>query len=220
MEISVRGTAKASLRPERATLHINAGFESGDKAAVMARTTQLVQQLTSTIDSMREASPSPTTWSAVLPITTRSWRPYSNKGQVPPMRYGATAQVKLKFQDFQALSWFVDAWGGIEGVTVQRVEWTLTEQARLDAEAEILGKAVADAQGRAELMAKAAGFGGVEFVELSDPGMLKGTSENVDFPVAAGAMRAYMGGDDGEGIDLAPEDVELTAVVHARFRAQ
>lgn len=217
VEITVGGTASAALPPERGTLLIAAGFESGDKQTALGRTTELVQQLVTAIETLRTTTPSPTTWSAVLPITTRSWRPYNNKGEVLPLRYAASAQIKVKFRDFRALSLFVDAWGGRDGVTIQGVQWALTEAARLTSEAEILRAAVEDARNRAQLMATAAGFGGVEFIELADPGMLHDRSGSTE-SAAPKAMRGYVS-DGGAGVDLSPEDVELTATVHARFHA-
>ena len=72
MEITVSGTGRSSLRPERATMHLTAGFESGDKAEAMSEATRVVNELSADLRRLKELDPSPTTWSAVLPIGTRS----------------------------------------------------------------------------------------------------------------------------------------------------
>lgn len=217
MEITVVGTGRAARPPERATLHLVAGFEGADKAAVLAQTTRLVQQLTDEIGRLRADSTHPTTWSAVLPIGTRSWRPWSNDGAVLPMRYGASAQIRIKFRDFRALSAFVDAWGGVEGVTVHGVQWALTEAVRIELERAVRTSAVADARERAQSFATAAGGGAVRCVQLADPGML--VEGRVEMAPAAMMARGAAAKDQSGGIELSPEDIEVEAVVHARFVA-
>jgi hypothetical protein len=53
---------------------------------------------------LKAVDPSPTTWSAVLPIRTRGWRPCSGKGTVTPLVHGAAAQVQIKYRDLGALA--------------------------------------------------------------------------------------------------------------------
>jgi uncharacterized protein YggE len=222
MEITVMGTGRAAQPPERATIHLSAGFEGGDQDEVLTRTTQLVNALVAEIARLKEHESEPTTWSAVLPIGTRSWRPWSDQGAVLPMRYAASSRIQVKFRDFRALSGFTDAWGRLDGVTLGGVEWTLTEQVRRDTERRVRVSAVEDARDRAQVYATAAGGGVVRCVQVADPGLLQDNGRAMDLAGAAPrAMRAgaakYGGGD--EGIEIAPEDVEIEAVVHARFIA-
>ncbi len=172
MEITVIGTGRAALAPERATIHLTAGFEGADKAQVVRRTTDLVNALSAELTRLREHESRPTTWSAVLPIGTRSWRPWSDKGTVLPMRYAASSRVQVKFRDFRALSGFADAWGGLEGVTLGHVEWTLTEATRKETDERVRAEAVVDARERAQVYATAAGGGVVRCVQIADPGLL------------------------------------------------
>ena len=130
------------------------------------------------------------------------------------MRHSAACRAKVKFRDFRALSQFIDAWGSRDGVTVEWVEWTLTEE-RQRREADVLARAVENAKSRAQTMATAAGAGEVRFLELSDPGLLGTTPVSESFAQAR-AMKAY-DASGGEGVDLQPEDVELNAQVQARF---
>jgi uncharacterized protein YggE len=179
-----------------------------------------VHALTAEIARLRDHESAPTTWSAVLPIGTRSWRPWSDKGAVLPMRHAASAMLKVKFRDFRALAGFADTWGGVDGVTLGGVEWTLTEGEQKRVEQEVLAGAVAQARERAQVLATAAGGGPVRCVEIADPGMLPERSFGGGPPMAY-AMRSGKAMDTGggEGIEIAPQDVEVEAVVHARFVA-
>ena len=223
MDITVIGTGRAALPPERATIHLTAGFEGADKAQVVRRTTDLVNALSAELTRLREHESRPTTWSAVLPIGTRSWRPWSDKGTVLPMRYAASSRVQVKFRDFRALSGFADAWGGLEGVTLGHVEWTLTEATRKETDERVRAEAVVDARERAQVYATAAGGGVVRCVQIADPGLLsdgQADAPQVHAMSLRGAYKAMDAGGGEGGIEIAPEDVETTAVVNARFVAE
>lgn len=220
MEITVVGTGRAALRPERATIHLTAGFEGGDKAQVLRRATELVQALTAELARLRDHESRPTTWSAVLPMGTRSWRPWSDQGTVLPMRYAASSNLRIKFRDFEALAGFADAWGAVDGVTLGHVEWALTEARQRETDERVRSEAVADARARAQVYATAAGGGVVRCVQVADPGLLvEGHAEAAPMAMMARGYAAKdVGGGQG-GIEIAPEDVVTEALVHARFVA-
>jgi len=217
MDLTVVGTARASLPPERGTLHLTLGHEGDDKAQVLQATTALVQSFSAYVEELRSAQPSPTTWSAILPVRTRSWRPWSDHGEVLPPRHGASADVRLTYHDFAALAGTVDAWGGLDGVTVHHVEWALTEATQATQEAEVLRRAVADAHSRAQAMATAAGQGEVRWVELADPGLLGGGTRLTGLETFHHTSLRRGEEDTGEGADVSPEDIEWQVQVHARF---
>lgn len=216
MQITVVGHAHASLRPERATLSMRLGLEGTDKQAVLRDTTTLVKGFTAVIEQLKAMNPSPTTWSSVAAIGTRSWRPWTDKNVTPPMRHSAECLVKMKFHDFEALSRFIDQWGGRSGVTISGVEWSLTEGHRRLEEEKVLAEAVRQAHARATTMARAAGQQAVIFLELADRGLLN-DSPGPGGPMAYAASMRGGGPNESEGITIAPEDVELDATVHARF---
>lgn len=217
MEITVAGVGHASIPPELATLLLTLGFEGDDKAGVLASTTELVHRMSEEIARLREGTSPPVTWVAVLPIATRSWRPWSESGEVLPMRFAAQARVRLTFRDVTVLAAFADTWGGRSGVTLGHVEWTLTEELREDTEAAVLRRAVEQARARAQVLAEAAGAGAVRCVRLADPGLLGDGPEPLPERVAAMALRAAGDGPGGEGIDIVPEDVVIEARIHAHF---
>lgn len=224
MDITVVGHARASVKPERATLHLGAGFESGDKGDALTRTTTLVGKLQAQIAALEGAGVSPITWHAVLPVQTRSYRPYSDKGAVLPQRHAAESRLRVKFRDFEALSQFAAQVGGSAGVTLQYVEWALTEASQGHLRAQVLTQAVEEAKTRATAIAKAAGAHGVVPLEIADPGLLSGVSGTGPTGQARSVsarqgLASFAGGapQDQQGIDLAPEDVVIEAEVHARY---
>jgi len=84
----------------------------------------------------------------------------------------------------------------------------------------VLAQAVEVARERAQVLATAAGAGEVRCLEVSDPGMLGHRTEGEPMMLAA-SRSAYAkdAGGGGEGIEIAPEDVDIEATVHARFTA-
>lgn len=215
MQITVAAHAHSAVPPERATLVMRLGVEGTDKLAALEHTTALVKSFANAVEQMKSLTPSPVTWSAISPIGTRSWRPWTNDGSAAPLRYSAESPVKLKFHDFGALSRFIDQWGGHPGVSVGAVEWTLTEERQRQEEDDVLARAVMQAHARAATMARAAGEGAVRFLELADQGLLNDADSA--HPQAQ-AMTLRSGGvQSDEGVTIAPEDVEIDVIVHARF---
>lgn len=214
--ITVAGRARRSLPPERATLILRLGFETDEMGQSLDLTTRLVRDVSQSVEEMKLRQPPPTTWSAVLPVSTRSHRPYSQQGKVLPLRHSAWADAKIKFCDFDALALFCNQWGRADGVTIVRVEWTLTLAREDEEERLVLKAAVRDAQERAQVMAEAAGMGAVRFVHLADPGLL-GVPTPLSEPTPVARSMARDPGAPAEAIDLTPEDIKLEAAVHARF---
>lgn len=214
------GTGSASLRPERATIHLTAGFEGPEPRGPLDRTAELVRRLQAELSRLKATLPSPTTWSAVLPIRTRSWRPYSDKGNLPALVYAAAAQLQVKFRDVAALARFVEEWAAVDGVTIVGVSWTLTEATLQEQERQVLMRAVEQARDRARVIAVAAGAGDVRILEVADPGLLGGDRNATSTPSAvAGRVAGSATSTPPGAVDLSPQDVELSAVVHARFVA-
>ena len=217
MQITVVGHAHASFPPERATLRMRLGVEGSDKQAALEHTTFLVQGFATVVDQLKDMDPSPTTWSSVAPIGTRSWRPWSQDGTVLPTRHSADCAVQLKFRDFHALARFIDQWGGRSGVSVDGVEWSLTQDRQRMEEDNVLAEAVVQAHTRATTMAHAAGEQSVRFLELADEGLLAENLDSSASPRMMGAALRMGSAPDSDGITIEPEDVELDVTVHARF---
>ena len=216
MDITVVGAHRFAATPERATLSLSAGFESEAKEEAMQMTTRLVTDLHGELQALTATKPSPITWFAVMPIQTRSWRPYHDKGKILPTRYGAAASLSVKFRDFKALMYLASDLGGRPGVTLNGVVWTLTEVTKAKVEAKVLAGAVKRAHERASVMATAAGASSIVAVEIADPGLLRDVVSTGESGYHGVVTRATGAG--SEGIQLVPEDIEVSATVHVRFQ--
>lgn len=214
VEITVSGRAERRVPPELAVVTLRVGFEAERPEPAVRQTTELANALGSALRALRDAAPSPVRETALLPLSTSSWRPWSNDGRQLPLRHRAESRARLTFTDFAALPAFMDRWGREPGIQVDGVEWRLTRGTEDRVTAEVLAEAVRDARARAEALAAAAGEGRVSFVALSDSPLTPAEPPQPRF--ARAAMMDSAGG-GGEGIDLTPEDIEIAAVVHARF---
>jgi len=221
MNITVVGSHRIAMTPERATLHLTVGCEADDMRAALQGATNTVSELRTELEALKAAAPSPTTWFAVLPVQTRAWTPWNQDGIVMPVRYSATVKIKVEFRDFPALARFAADYGSAEFVTMEYVEWTLTDTTKADAERRVLAGAVKDATLRATHVAHAVGATNLEALEVADPGLLSGIAPggSVDSQYQSHELRAASGR-DSEGIDLVPEDIEIEAGVDARLAAR
>jgi uncharacterized protein YggE len=96
------------------------------------------------------------TWHEASPVTTRKYS--KPQGDKPPLDLlQASSVVRIKFSDFAALAEFVTAITERPGVTVQRVEWALTEETKARLISKARAAAVADAVVRAGEYAAATG---------------------------------------------------------------
>ena len=90
--------------------------------------------------------------------------------------------------------------------------WTPT----LGPRAAALRAAVADARRRAEAIAAECGTGRVTVLDVADAGLLPGGG--APEPRVEAMARAFAA-DAGQGVAVAPEDVEVLVRLHARFEA-
>jgi len=223
--ISVVGEHTIDSPPERAVLFVTASFETDDKHRTVESTTRLVRELTGELESLT-AEGGPATWFSVGPMRTHAWRPHAESGAIMPLRHVASVPVQVKFRDFGQLAAFSARFGRRTGVRLDRVEWRLTQVTERGVKEAALAGAVANARARALVMARAAGFTDVTASQLADPGLLEGTpGDGPPAPFAKAEVRRAAADSgaadlDPEAIDLKPEDVSISATVHARFTAR
>lgn len=218
MQISVVGTHSYERAPERGTLNLTIDVEGADRAATTRSASAVRDTVGRDLRALSDQPSSPLESFTVGALMTRAWRPYHERGQVMPLRYGASARVQATFSDFGHLAQLMDDLGGREGVRLDQVEWKLTEPTRREVEADALARAVGEARARALAIARAAGWSDVEVVEVADPGLLEHEPGPYPRGVPVAAMMAE-GLPGGEGPGLVPEDIRGEARVHARFLA-
>lgn len=215
--ITVTGSFQASYAPERATVHLVVTIEGRDKGPVQARASQVAAQVTDSIRPLADPGRGPVTWWSSDQLRTGAHRPFNKDGKQLPLVHRAVIPFHVKFSDFAVLGeWLADV-AEREGISIERIEWALTERRRLRARDEARSAAVKDAVAKASAYAAALGMGSVQPVAIADPGML-GDHVNA---TSAGQPQAYAraGATPGAAVNLVPQDIDVVVEVDARFVA-
>ncbi|AMB58058.1 SIMPL domain-containing protein [Microterricola viridarii] len=215
--ITVSGEAELRKAAERATVKLSVGFEGPERADVLRQSSALHSELTAELGTMHSPESGPVLeWSSEQ---LRVWgqRPWSQTGEQLPVVYYSAASVTATFTDFAALSHWVGEVAVLDGVTVNGVDWSLSDESRHELDSAVQRNAVAAAVRKAEIYAESLGFTGVIPEAISDPGLLG----DDDAPMPRMAMRASMSASDagGDFTTLKPEEIRVSAAVHARFSA-
>jgi len=219
--ITVQGTASDWFDAERATVTVTVSHDGPKREPVFQATTSVGAQVTAALTEL-EASGAVTRWSSDR-VSVWSNRPWNNDGrQLAPVYYAALS-ASARFQDFDALSSFVERFATVTGVTIASIAWELTEEHRLAVTTDMQTRAVQDATVRATTYARAAGLTSVEAVAIADPGMLGDSSSGGGGPMpmarGAGKMMMAMDTQGGSQLTFTPDRIEVSASVDARFRA-
>jgi len=215
--ITVAGHERLRHDPERARVRIGVGFEGSKRDSVLAATRAAHESLTGSLDSLLDEHAGPViTWHSE---DIRVWgqRPWSQDGTRLPVEFHSAVFVDAEFDDFEALSEWIDVVAIREGIAVDGIDWMLSEATRLDLEATARRGAVVDAVTKAREYAAALGLGEPAPLSISDAGLLDDPSA----PQARAPMMMAMAksAPAGGGMELRPSAIEVEASVHARFSA-
>lgn len=217
--ITVSATAELKRSPERATARLSIGFEGADRRLVLEESTTLHRALTEEISALRDSDASPVTSSSAEQLRVWGQRPWSQNGEQLPVIYHSAASVTVTFTDFATLSEWIGEASVRDGVTVNGIDWALSEETTRELEREAQQAAVGSAREKAENYAQSLRLTTLTPLALSDPGLLG--NENGPAPMMAmvsDSMR-MRGASASGGPEFAPEEIVVSASVHARFSA-
>jgi len=215
-EITVRGSFAAFERPERGTVHATIAYDGPAPEPVYGRVARDLEVVKSSIGRLDDKENGAVTWWSADQLRTWSNRPWNKDGKQLPLVHHASVDLEVKFRDFSALSrWVGEHVANTEGFRVARVEWALTAKRREALEKDVRARAVLDAVTRAQQYADALGLGlgQIRPVAIADAGMLGTRPESG--PQGALMRAAAVGG--APEVELAPEHIEVSAEVDARF---
>lgn len=213
-EITVRGSFAAFERPERGTVHATIAYDGPAPEPVYGRVARDLEVVKSSIGRLDDKENGAVTWWSADQLRTWSNRPWNKDGKQLPLVHHASVDLEVKFRDFSALSrWVGEHVANTEGFRVARVEWALTAKRREALEKDVRARAVLDAVTRAQQYADALGLGQIRPVAIGDAGMLGTRPESG--PQGALMRAAAVGG--APEVELAPEHIEVSAEVDARF---
>lgn len=220
--ITVQGRHVARYPAERATIQLTVGFDGADRSEVFEQANRTAAGLRSGITSLHNDKVGPVIrWSS---NTVRVWgdRPWNAEGKQLPIVYHSKIKFSATFSDFDSLARFIETTAEMPGVSIEQLNWALSREYAETVSNEVRALAVQDAVAKATSYAKAIGLSSVTATAIADPGMLgEQSSTGSGGYELASASRGFMKMDAGGGaeLSLSPEDIEVSAVVDARFVA-
>ncbi|WP_439563629.1 SIMPL domain-containing protein [Microcella sp.] len=220
LTLTVQGAARIELEPERALVRFTIGADGPERAPVVAAVTASLTAVGAMLGDRHDAETGPVlAWSADQ-VSVTSQRPWTNDGSQAPLVHRASATGRATLTaDPAAVADLVDALAAHDTVTIDTLEWSLTDARLAAARAEARTLAVGDALGAAQVLAAAVGRSEVMAVALADPGMLDGSTPGPrPMPRVEKAMAMAMDS-GGAGFSLRPQPIVIEVAVDARFSA-
>lgn len=221
--ITVQGRNVARHPAERAVVSLTVNFDGPARDAVFAKANAAAETLRGEVERLHDTDAGPVRlWSS---DSVQVWgdRPWNNEGKQLAMVFHARIGFTAEFDDFDALSRFLEQQATVDGVTIGWVQWKLTDERTDAVTAEVRALAVANAVEKATVYANAVGLKTVRAVAIADPGMLgdqSAASGGFEFAAAAPRMmKASMDAGAGPELSLKPEEIEVAVTVDARFVA-
>ncbi|TCJ30927.1 SIMPL domain-containing protein [Nocardioides jejuensis] len=212
---TVSGTHVLMLPPERALLHVSIAHEGSAPDRVYADTAHTHRRISALLADLHDPDNGPVRGWNSGQIRTWSHRPWSQDGRQLPVVHDAAVDVRARFSDFGRLSEVVGAINGWSGVSIDQIEWKVTEATRSASLRDARAAAVHDAQVKAAEYAAALGLAAVRPIEIADAGMLQGVAVR---DLGMRAMHAEVAA-DGPSVEFRPDDIEISVGVDARFVA-
>lgn len=219
--ITVQGMFSSFYPAERATVEVAVHHEAGRRQTAFDATVKAADLVRDGIEALHDPASGPITWWASDSVQVWNEKPWNTEGaQLPPV-FHARITFTAKFSDFPALSGWIESVSSVDSVTVSSISWALTDARTTGVTAEVRSRAVKDAVAKATVYAQSIGLGSVTAVAIADPGML-GDQVHGNGPAEAGFLRAVSvsGAGSQPALSLKPEDIEVSAVVDARFIAR
>lgn len=217
--ITVRGEFQARYPAERATITGSVALDGEDRADVFARVSDIAAIVRERLAELKFAQ-SITSWSADR-VQLWAERPWNNEGiQLDPVTH-ARVGFSATFTDFDALATWIGDSATTDGITFADIAWQLSDATRTAATAEVRSRAVKDAVAKATVYAQSIGLGTVRATALADPGMLGDQAGSTNDSMSRAMYKTMDIGSVGGGAELSlkPEDIEVSALVDARFVA-
>lgn len=217
--MTVEGRFDLHHPAERGTVVLTVGFEGRDRERVVQQTLHAHGRLADEAQRLADPGAPAVTWWSSDRIRVWADRPWNADGKQLPLVHHAAVRLDVKFADLARLAAWVEDVAARDGVTVDGVEWALTEVTRTRLTADARTRAVQDALATATTYAQALGLSSVRPLAVADPGMLGDQSRPTAEPGAVQMARAAAAAAPAGGLDLKPEDITVAARVHARFAA-
>jgi uncharacterized protein len=218
--IAVTGSAEQRHPAERGTVRLSVGAQARSSAAAVAATTKLHRLVIAEIKNF-VTSGAATSWSAdrVVSYSAESFGGSGDTAQdgLAVRTHAASAVVEVTFADFGALGDWIATVAERDGVSIESVDWTLTDATLADRTLAVRAQAVTDAHARAEAYAAAAGLTLGGLIAIFEPGLRPNTPGSAnDSAVFARSMTTTS---SGRSFELRPSDITISASITADYEA-
>lgn len=210
MKITVEASSSRRVAAERARVHTEALWEAATRQRAVSGVSKVVASLTSELEGL--ANKGVESYSA-SPARVSTWRPSAEDGRRAAPRTTAVVELVVVFDNLEVLSKWAVANAEREGLTINHVEWLLTESTAAAVEEEVLAGALERARGRALSLAKADGAAGVETISVTDRGSATPQLSQPMMSRAAG----YDSAEDAQ-VSVVPELIGVEASLVVRFQ--
>jgi uncharacterized protein len=209
-EIIVRGEGQARALPDRVLVTATVESEGGSRDEAYSATAELAKQVDEVLARHDGAIDRASTAALVVHPKTR-WR----KGEAVRTGWQASRTTVLDVVDFARLGDLI-AELAAAGAAISGESWRLDPTNPAHGEARRL--AADDARRRAHEYAEALGLTVQAVTWVAEPGLRKGDSGGGWHPVARNiAYSPTAGGEDAEIIDVAPDEMVVSAAVEVGF---
>lgn len=222
LQITCNGESTIYHPAERAVVFITVSSDGPSQSQVSQEVTLTSDQLQVSLKTMAlkdptgQAAPNaPVTHWSMTSLSTGSWQPTDNRGKNLARRFTASSRLEVKFRDFAQLGTFTSELAQTKFVSVDRIEWRLTDATKAELGRQCRRNAVKDAMAKAKDYADAAGKADFEILEITD-----GVASSGYIPPYRRMFSAAPGaGGDGQELNFEPEDVSISSSLTAKFDA-
>ena len=201
-------------------MYIGVGIEGPSKAPVVKQATKVLAELTESVKKLHNPSKGPVTWYSQDQLINDSRRPYNQDGLIMPLVYSTQAGMQVKFSDLKLVFSFIEDISAWEGISVNGINWALTEKTKAKAITLSRTGAVRASAVKALDYAKAAGYSKVRPIFIADPGMLPHISGNDHGSPMPAAYARTSGGADYPQLTFKPQDIKITCAIDAEYEAE
>lgn len=212
--ITVRGESSTRVRAAHAVVQMTVTGDGPDRAGVISAVGDIADPIRRDLDD-RLAAGSISAWAGGR-VSVWSERPWNEHGaQLPPVHH-ASLDLSVTIADDDVLSRWLSEIAAHSGIRVGSVVWDVSRETRAALERDAAASAVLDAVERATAYARAVGRERVRPIEIADAGLIGRAAEE------GAAAKSLMRSDAAVAPALAirADEIVITAVVEARFRAQ
>ncbi|MCG6567627.1 SIMPL domain-containing protein [Tessaracoccus sp. ZS01] len=204
MKITVTGTSRVKVRAECAQVSFSVGRRGADHDVVIGEVSAVAKQVRSLLDELTPEDDGDQAHLSGL----RTWTDFSGAGEPQQVAQLDGSVIVWELDD---LGDFLGRFAAVDGVTVDNVQWKLTQDTRDAIEPEAIRDAFQDARQRARWIAAAAGRQAPEPVAVTDGG------EPPSLHYRQALLRAD--GTAALDLDLDPVDVEISVALTVEFEA-